>query len=279
MNSQVCHFCGEEFKQEDHPTLLDAALKHTVLCMSTLSDKSKRSGKHVPIRHSDSGLSINFVDHHEIPADADALAHLLDGYHRFRSTGWLRQRARWKHLANGQAPRIMIIACSDSRVDPGRIFDVSPGEIFVVRNVANLVPPYEVDASRHGVSAALEYAVTQLKVTDIVVMGHEYCGGCAAAMTRAFADAPNGSGGFIRHWVDMLYDASERITAKHGKGDDAMRALEHEAVRVSLANLRTFDFVKDAESAGRLRLTGGWFAIRDGCLSILNEETGEFSSA
>ncbi|USI72989.1 carbonic anhydrase [Sphingomonas morindae] len=207
-----------------------------------------------------------------------ALDPLLQGYRRFRAEGWAHQRERWTSLAEGQSPRLLVIACSDSRVDPAVIFDVSPGEIFVVRNVANLVPPFETDPSRHGVSAAVEYAVTQLKVDGIVVIGHEFCGGCQAAMTRAFEGAPNGEGGFVRHWVDMLDEARDRVVAEHGEGDAALRALEREAVRVSLANLRSFPFVAAAEQAGTLTLTGAWFAIRDGLLRILDEQSGRFET-
>src|SRR5438105_1507341 len=104
-------------------------------------------------------------------------ADLIEGYQRFRGTDWQRQRARWAELSEGQNPRVMVIACSDSRVDPAQIFDTSPGEIFVVRNIANLVPPFESGGGRHGVSSALEFAVTQLEVPEIVVMGHGACGG------------------------------------------------------------------------------------------------------
>lgn len=194
---------------------------------------------------------------------------LLEGYRRFRADGWAQQRERWSSLADGQAPKVLVIACSDSRVDPSMIFDTSPGEIFVVRNIANLVPPFEDDQSRHGVSAAIEYAVTQLKVAEIVVMGHEFCGGCQAAMTRAFLGAPNGEGGFVRHWVDMLDAVRDRVAAEHGEGEQGLRVLEREAVRVSLANLRTFPFVAAAEAAGTLKLRGAWFAIRLGELVML----------
>lgn len=205
---------------------------------------------------------------------------LLAGYRRFRSTGWREQRARWDELKEGQAPRTMIIACSDSRVDPALIFDTNPGEMFVVRNVANLVPPFEMGGGRHGVSAALEFAVTQLKVADIVVMGHGACGGCEAAFTGSFVGAEEGSGGFIAHWVDMLDDAVARVRAEHGrdKSRPALRAVEHEAVRVSLANLRSFPFVRDAEAKGTLALHGAWFAISDGVLHRLSESSGVFEA-
>jgi carbonic anhydrase len=204
---------------------------------------------------------------------------LLDGYRRFRAHDWAKQRARWTELADGQSPSTLVIACSDSRVDPSQIFDVSPGEIFVVRNVANLVPPFENDASRHGVSAAVEFAVTQIPVQEIVVLGHEFCGGCKAAMTHVFDGAAPGAGGFIAHWVDMLDAARDTVVAECGHGDAAQRRLEHEAVKVSLANLRSFPFVAEAEQAGRLRLRGAWFGIREGELKLLDEASGTFRAA
>ena len=204
---------------------------------------------------------------------------LLAGYHRFRNDGWQTQRDRWSELAEGQSPDTLVLACSDSRVDPAQIFDVSPGTIFVVRNVANLVPPFERDTSRHGVSAAVEFAVTQIPVSEIIVLGHEFCGGCKASMSQAFAGKAPGEGGFLGHWVDMLDDAREGVIASHGEGTDAERALEREAVKVSLANLRTFPFVTDAEAAGRLRLRGAWFGIREGQLQLLDEASGRFKPA
>ena len=203
---------------------------------------------------------------------------LVDGYRRFRGGDWRRQRERWTELAEGQSPKVMVIACSDSRVDPAQIFDVSPGEIFVVRNVANLVPPFEAGGGRHGVSAALEFAVTQLEVPEVVVMGHGACGGCAAALSQRFKGAPAGQGGFIAHWVDMLDEARERVVAAHGTGEDAVRAMELEAVRVSLANLAGFPFVAERVGDRRLTLRGAHFAIADGVLRLLGE-SGEFEAA
>jgi carbonic anhydrase len=204
---------------------------------------------------------------------------LLAGYRRFRNDGWQAQRDRWSELAEGQSPDTLVIACSDSRVDPSQIFDVSPGTIFVVRNIANLVPPFEDDASRHGVSAALEFAVTQLKVSEVIILGHEYCGGCKAALTQVFAGKAPGEGGFVGHWVDMLDEARSHVIAHHGEGDEAQRVMEREAVKVSLTNLRTFPFVKAAEDAGHLTLRGAWFGIREGQLQLLDEAKGEFAPA
>ena len=122
-------------------------------------------------------------------------SNMIEGYHRFRKGGWTQQRERWAELSEGQSPKVMVIACSDSRVDPAQIFDTSPGEIFAVRNVANLVPPYQPDSGTHGVSAALEYAVNVLQVKHVVVLGHAQCGGI-----RAFIDKikPLSPGDFIR---------------------------------------------------------------------------------
>ncbi|MEH3160287.1 MAG: carbonic anhydrase [Sphingomonas taxi] len=203
---------------------------------------------------------------------------MIAGYHRFRETGWTQQRERWDELKDGQSPKVMVIACSDSRVDPSQIFDTSPGEIFVVRNVANLAPPYEVGGGYHGVSAALEFAVTQLEVPEVVVMGHASCGGCKAALTHGFKEAKPGEGKFIADWVGMLDAARERVIAKHGEGPDASREMEHEAVRVSIANLRTFPFVAKREAQGTLKLRGAYFAIADGVLHVMGDD-GVFAPA
>lgn len=208
-------------------------------------------------------------------------ADMLDGYRRFRQTEWIAQRDRWDELREGQSPKVMVIACSDSRVDPAQIFDTNPGEIFVVRNVAALVPPFETTPGRHGVSAALEFAVQVLKVSEIVVMGHGRCGGCNAALTQELRDAQPGEGGFIAHWIEILDEARERVRAIYGDdhGREAQRAMENEAVKVSLANLRTFPCIRQKEGAGLLRLIGARFAIADGVLHLLNESSGEFLPA
>lgn len=172
----------------------------------------------------------------------------------------------------------MVIACSDSRVDPAQVFDVHPGEIFVVRNVAALVPPFETTPGHHGVSAALEFAIQFLKVREIVVMGHGLCGGCKAALDQSLRDEEPGRGGFIANWIDMLDDARATVVAQHGdEGSQAERAMEQEAVKVSLANLRTFPCVSELEARGRLRLRGAFFAISDGVLHLLDEDSGRFA--
>lgn len=205
------------------------------------------------------------------------LAGLIDGYRRFRQNRWPRERQRWADLAEGQSPKVMVIACSDSRVDPAEIFDTRPGEMFVVRNVANLAPPYETTRGLHGVSAALEFAVTQLKVEEILVLGHGSCGGCAAALTGRFDDASPGEGHFIADWVRLLDGARERIRERHGEASpDALLEMELESVKISLANLRTFPWIDEREREGRLELHGGHFAIAEGRLSLLDEAEDRF---
>ena len=201
---------------------------------------------------------------------------LLEGYRRFRSNRYELEKPRWRSLAEGQTPRAIIIACCDSRADPATIFDADPGEIFVVRNVANLVPPFEKDAGRHGVSAALEFAVTQLKVPEIVVMGHERCGGIAAALTGCFHDAPAGEGGFIARWMSQIDDRAHAIAAAHGTGADAARLLEEDSIRESLRNLRTFPFVAEREKSGKIAIIGCRFSIAEGQLYLLDEATDRF---
>lgn len=196
---------------------------------------------------------------------------LLEGYRRFRGSEVAAERRRWAELAEGQSPRAVVIACCDSRADPALIFDAAPGEIFVVRNVANLVPPFEADGARHGVSAALEFAVTQLEVPEIVVMGHERCGGISAALTGVFNDAAPGEGGFVHRWMEQLDGPAAEIARDHGTGEDAARLLEEAGIRQSLANLRTFPFVTQREAAGTLAILGCHFSIFDGELYLLDE--------
>jgi len=202
---------------------------------------------------------------------------MIDGYHRFRVTDWHDEHQRWAALAEGQSPKVMVLACSDSRVEPAVIFDATPGEMFVVRNVAALAPPYEATPGHHGVSAALEFAVTQLEVEEIVVMGHGLCGGCAAALTGQFDNAASGTGKFIADWVSLLDGARQAVRAVHpGLGQEAFAEMELQAVKVSLANLRTFPWVAERENAGRLSLHGCHFSIADGRLVMLDEAEDTF---
>src|SRR3954471_10277893 len=155
------------------------------------------------------------------------LDELIEGYHRFRQEDWARERERWAQLAEGQSPEVMVLACADSRVDPAHIFDARPGEMFVVRNIAALAPPYETSRGFHGVSAALEFAVTQLDVREILVMGLGLCGGCAAALTGQFDDTEPGEGHFIADWVRMLGGARDKMRGLHHRLDnDAFLEME-----------------------------------------------------
>lgn len=205
-------------------------------------------------------------------------AELLKGYRRFREGTYPRQRERYERTAvEGQHPKLMLIGCSDSRVDPAVIFDIDPGEIFVVRNVAALVPPYETTPGLHGVSAAVEFAVQMLEVKQIVVMGHGRCGGCKAALTQDYATAAHGEGGFVANWINLLDTARKPVAEKHGTtGRKAELAMEFAAIRQSLANLRTFPWVADKEQSGAIKLRGAHFSIMDGVLYSLDEDTGEF---
>jgi len=183
-------------------------------------------------------------------------------------------------LGEGQQPEVMIIACSDSRVDPSQIFDAVPGEIFVVRNVAALVPPYETNPGHHGVSAALEFAVEVLKVQEIVVMGHGFCGGCKAALTQSLHGTKPGDGGFIANWISLLDEARSQVVQQHGSESmEAERAMELAGVRVSLENLMTFPNIRSKVEDGSLRLRGAFFAITDGVLHVMDGESGEFYPA
>lgn len=210
-------------------------------------------------------------------ADSPQLDRLIAGYRRFRDQAWTPNRERWATLRDGQEPEIMVIACSDSRVDPAQIFDVDPGEIFVVRNVAAMVPPFETAPGHHGVSAALEFAVQVLKVKEIVVMGHGMCGGCKAALTQELHGTEPGEGGFIADWIALLDDVRGPIAQQHGiEGRTAERAMEQAGVKVSLANLRTFPCIQRKEALGELSLRGAFFAISDGVLHILDEADDHF---
>lgn len=207
-------------------------------------------------------------------------AKLLEGYRRFRANAYALQKERFDRLAHdGQHAKLMIIACSDSRVDPAQIFNIDPGEVFVVRNVAALVPPFETTPGHHGVSAALEFAVQVLEVRQIIVMGHGMCGGCRVALTQELHGAEPGEGGFIADWIAMLDEARAPIAASLGTtGRVAERAMEEAGVKVSLANLRTFPSIRRKEREGTLKLRGAFFAISDGVLHVLDEATGKFES-
>ena len=201
---------------------------------------------------------------------------LIDGYRRFRANQSRPAREQWQQLVEGQSPRALIIACCDSRADPAIIFNADPGDIFVVRNVANLAPPFEPNGARDGVSAAIEYGVTQLNVPEIVVMGHEKCGGISAALTGRFHDARAGEGGFIDRWMSQIDESAQAIAQKHGASPEAHRLLETAAIRQSMANLRTFPFVAESEQKRSLVVLGCHFSIRKGELWVFDEVEENF---
>ena len=197
---------------------------------------------------------------------------LLEGYRRFLDDEYLRERKRWESLAGGQEPPVMIIACCDSRVDPATIFDTRPGQAFVLRNVANLVPPFETGGGLHGASAAIEFGVTGLGVRHLVVMGHGACGGIKAALAGP-DDAQSHS--FVDGWISILDRRRERIL-RDDRITDKQTALELDAIRESLTNLRSFPFVAEREGTGDLTLHGCHFSIAEGRLFVLDEAEDAF---
>lgn len=200
---------------------------------------------------------------------------LLSGYRRFRHTVWPGRRERFEALAQrGQKPETLVIACSDSRVDPAMVFDAGPGEIFIVRNVANLVPPFEDDTAFHGTSAAIEFAVRVLAVKKIIVMGHAMCGGIHALLHPASAEKLD----FMSAWVSIAAEARDRVLACEPVEEKQQQLCEFEAIKLSLRNLRTFRWIERRVDAGELQLYGTLFDIRSGVLSILNED-GTFAPA
>ncbi|HEV7275511.1 MAG TPA: carbonic anhydrase [Devosiaceae bacterium] len=208
---------------------------------------------------------------HDFPAS------LLDGYRSFMSGRYARERDHYRQLAEaGQTPATMIIACCDSRAAPESIFDAGPGELFVLRNVANLVPTFQPDAGQHGTSAAIEFAVNALGIRNIVVMGHGRCGGIQAALDPAAA--PLASGDFIGKWMSLLAAPAEQVSKYAAlTAKERQTALERLSIRNSIDNLRTFPYVAALEKTGELVLHGAWFDISSGELWILDKSSGDFS--
>lgn len=204
---------------------------------------------------------------------------LAAGYRAFKAKVFDRNRAVYRKLVNeGQKPKVCMIACADSRVDPALVMQVEPGEVFTIRNVANLVPPFEEQGTYHGVSAALEFAVTGLEVEDIVVLGHAHCGGIGALIAKG--DDKPVTDTFITRWMTIAEEALHRADDAHPglTGEDRARACERSAVLVSLDNLMTFPWIKERVEAGTLRLNGWYFDLVEGALQRYNSETGMFES-
>jgi len=204
--------------------------------------------------------------------------HLLEGYKAFATQRLPTEQTRFRELSvKGQSPEVMVIGCCDSRVSPEVIFDVGPGELFVVRNIANLVPVYQPDGTAHGVSAALEYAVTVLKVKHIVVLGHAQCGGI-----RAFVDKiePLTPGDFIGKWMKMFIKPGEVVEQReHESMAQFVERIEKAAVFRSLENLMTFPFVRKAVDGGQMQTHGAYFGVAEGSLFVLDKTTKEFKKA
>ena len=207
---------------------------------------------------------------------------LAAGYEKFLGGRFGRERERFEELAErGQSPEILLIGCCDSRVSPELIFDAGPGEMFVLRNVANLVPPYKPNDDYHGTSAAIEFAVMGLKVKHIVVMGHAQCGG-----VKAYADMqsdpylrPLAPGNFIGGWIKLLAPAAEKLRHPTEPLRDWAERLGQESVKQSLANLRSFPYIATLETRGWLNLHGAYFGVATGELLVLDEEDGIFHQA
>jgi carbonic anhydrase len=201
--------------------------------------------------------------------------HLLQGYRTFTSQRLPTEQSRYRELSErGQSPAVMVIGCCDSRVSPEVIFDAGPGELFVVRNVANLVPVYQPDGGAHGVSAALEYAVNVLKVKHVVVLGHAQCGGI-----RAFIDKiePLSEGDFIGRWMQMFIKPGEVVEQRERESmADFTIRIEKAAVFRSLENLMTFPFVRTLVGRGELQLHGAYFGVAKGSLAVLDPLAKEF---
>ncbi len=204
---------------------------------------------------------------------------LIDGYRAFAESRLSEEQTRFRELAeHGQRPEILVIGCCDSRVSPEVIFDARPGELFVVRNVANLVPPYTPDGAQRAVSAALEFAVQALRVKHIVVLGHARCGGI-----RAYAEPgePLSPGDFIGHWMAMIKPAADALPPPHDHAsfDDYLDKLEHAAIELTLANLMTFPCVRTLVERGKLELHGAYFGVAKGELTVRDPKTGKFLPA
>lgn len=205
---------------------------------------------------------------------------MVIGFRKFREKFFDSNNPLFERLSTGQTPKTLIIACSDSRVDPALMTDANPGDIFVVRNVANLVPPVEISKSgRHGVSAAIEFAVTRLMVENIVILGHRQCGGIRALMSQS--DSPTDS--FVDRWMSIAKPAREKVIASQGlpKTDADMelacRSCEMESIAVSIDNLKTFPFVMEAIKERQLNILGIYFDLEQGQLFEYDEILKKFS--
>lgn len=203
------------------------------------------------------------------------LKKLVDGFHRFRTKYFVKDTELFEHLnAEGQSPKTLIIACSDSRVDPALLTQAKPGDIFVIRNVANLVPPYEIGGGYHGVSSAIEFAVVNLKVENVVVLGHEHCGGINALMTGNSNPQPS----FIGSWVSIAKEAREEVLRElpGAKPKEQLDACTKKAVLISMENLMSFPFIQERMKNKELKIYGWFFELEHGRLLQFDYEQKKF---
>ena len=205
----------------------------------------------------------------------DEMKKFVAGYRNFQNQYFCDENTCFKELQHSQSPKVMVIACSDSRVDPAILTGCEPGDMFMVRNVANLVPPYEHDGSLHGVSSALEYAVKHLKVEHIVIFGHSNCGGIKALMEQ---EGDTSGSEFVGRWVAIADRARKRIQKElgHKPFEIQCRACEMSSILLSLKNLLTFPWVEEAVEAGKIHLHGWYFDLATGDLLSYKAETGLF---
>src|SRR4249920_2027375 len=200
--------------------------------------------------------------------------HLLEGYRTFTSQRLPTEQTRYRELSErGQSPAVMVIGCCDSRVSPEVIFDAGPGELFVVRNVANLVPVFQPDGGAHGVSAALEFAVQVLRVKHIVVLGHAQCGGIKAFAER---NEPLSPSDFIGKWMSMIAPAAAAIGPASESPETYLTRLEQAAMATTLENLMTFPYIRSQVERGALTLHAAYFAVASGDLTVRDPATGAF---
>jgi carbonic anhydrase len=200
---------------------------------------------------------------------------LIEGYSVFAAGRLQREQDRYNELARaGQSPEVMVVGCCDSRVSPEVIFDARPGELFVVRNVANIIPPYSPDGQAHGVSAALEFGVGALRVKHIVVLGHAHCGGVKA---YAHDSQPLSPGDFIGKWMQLMTPAAEKVGPRGSQDpSEYLARLEQANIANSLANLMTFPMLAKLIEKGKVATHGAYFGVASGDLSVLDKTTGEF---
>lgn len=203
---------------------------------------------------------------------------LAEGYTAFWNGRLKEEQDRFRHLADdGQKPPVLLIGCCDSRVSPEVIFDAGPGEIFVMRNIGALVPPFAADDALPETSAAIEYAVLALKVAHIVVMGHAQCGGIRAfALGEAQEFEPLSEANFVAKWKTLVKPAADRIGPPTGDFDHYCESLSYASIIQGLANLRTYPWVREREVAGTLTLHGAYFGVANGRMTALDQAKGTF---